>query len=194
MEKQIVWEKWYDPLKSSIDDYRSVVKDAFDEHLAMEHVPEELILDRAFPVRGPIIMSSMGPIPIHEGNTPEKIFKFWIGHANFDITPTVFDAICEIPGVEVCNIWSRYRFRLGVGKAFVDRDVMSEIDRLITGKQTLLEGKALTDYLANDLKRRKREFYFVKDDNNELVILNHKAKGVDTIYDWNKNTKKGSSK
>lgn len=195
MDKKIVWEKWYDPLKSSIDDYKSVISDAFDEHMAHEHVPAEMVLDRAFPVRGPILLSNMGPIPIHEGNTPDKIFKFWIAHTNFNITEEVHDKICKVPGVEVCNVWSRYRFRLGVGKAFTDREVMGEIDRIITGKQTILEGKALVDYLADNLKKKKREFYITSDGDNQLLFVDHKPKGVDTIYDWNqkKHAKKGSS-
>jgi len=181
-DKQIVWERWYDPLKSAIDDYKSVVKDCFTEHLANEHIPAEMILDRPFPVRGPILISNIGPIPIHEGNCPDKIFKFWIGHTNFDITQEVFDKIEKIPGVEILNIWTRYRFRLGVGKAFEDRDVMNEIDRLVAGKETYLEGKALVDKLADSVKQHKREFYVV-DENGTLRFLDTKPKGVNTIYD-----------
>lgn len=195
MDKQIVWERWYDPLRSAIDDYKSVVEDTFGEHIANEHMPEEMILDRPFPIRGPILLSNMGPIPMHEGNVPDKIFNFWIGHANFDISDKVAEKICAIPGVEVFNIWTRYRFRLGIGKSFTDRQVMNEIDRLVTGKRTILEGKSLVDFMANNLKKKKREFYIANDDNKQLLFLDHKHKGVETIYDWNqkKHAKKGSS-
>ena len=60
-----------------------------------------------------------------------KYFKFWIGHTNFDITPKVSDIIEKIEGVEVLNIYTRYRFRIGIGHCFKDRNVMSFIQEKI---------------------------------------------------------------
>lgn len=189
MEKKIIWERWDDPLKSAIDDYKSVIKDTFDEHIANEHVPPEMVLDRAFPIRGPILLSNMGPIPIHEANTPSKIFNFWIGHANFYITEDIAETICEVQGVEVFNVWSPYRFRLGIAKAFVDRDVMHDINKVICGAFTTLEGGNLVKFMAENLKKSHNEFYIVNEQ-GRLVFLDTKPKGVDTLYDYKKSSKK----
>jgi hypothetical protein len=69
----------------------------------------------------------MGIIPINENTASGKIFNFWLGHTNFDITKKIFDIIEKTEGVETLDIFTRYRFRISVGKAFTDSVVMKDI-------------------------------------------------------------------
>jgi len=55
-------------------------------------------------------------------------FDCWVGHTNFDITPSVFKVLNKTEGVEVLRVCSRYRFFLGVGKMFEFKDVRKEIE------------------------------------------------------------------
>ena len=58
-------------------------------------------------------------------------FDCWVGHTNFDITPSVFKTLNKTMGVEVLKVCSRYRFFLGVGKMFDFKEVRKEIEKLI---------------------------------------------------------------
>ena len=62
-------------------------------------------------------------------------FDCWVGHTNFDITPTVKKTISEIKGVEVLKVTSRYRFFIGVGKMFKFTNVRSDIEKIINKKE-----------------------------------------------------------
>ena len=60
------------------------------------------------------------PIPVTEDLSSQitmlTSFDCWVGHTNFDITPSVRDALEEIAGVEVLVILTRYRFFIGIGR------------------------------------------------------------------------------
>ena len=55
-------------------------------------------------------------------------FDCWVGHTNFDITPSIKDKIEKTKGVEVLKIQSRYRFFVGVGKMFDFKQVRKNIE------------------------------------------------------------------
>jgi hypothetical protein len=55
-------------------------------------------------------------------------FDCWIGHTNFDVTPTIKNILNKVPGVEVLKICSRYRFFIGIGKMFDFKDVRQYIE------------------------------------------------------------------
>jgi len=95
---RIVWEKWKDPLLAA-------VRNGYE--------------DDPVPVGGgPGVVGPMGIIPLHEENVPSKLFDFWMGHTDFHIDREVHDAISDVAGVESLDVFSPYRFRLSVGKAF----------------------------------------------------------------------------
>jgi hypothetical protein len=52
-----------------------------------------------------------------------------MGHTNFDITRRVAETIEITEGVETLDIYTRYRFRISVGKAFEDSMVMRTINK-----------------------------------------------------------------
>ena len=58
-------------------------------------------------------------------------YDCWIGHTNFDITPTIKKSLNNVGGVEVLKIFSRYRFFIGVGKMFDFKTVRYNIEDLL---------------------------------------------------------------
>lgn len=92
-----------------------------------EHSLLDLNTKKATPVR--VMATPMGIIPITENTASSKIFNFWLGHTNFNITKKIAQTIEDIDGVETLDVFTRYRFRIGVGKAFSDSDVMRNINK-----------------------------------------------------------------
>ena len=62
-------------------------------------------------------------------------FDCWVGHTNFDITPTVRKILDSVEGVEILKICSRYRFFIGVGKMFTFKNVRKELENQILKKE-----------------------------------------------------------
>ncbi len=122
-ENIIVWEKWVDPYLQTIQD--SVpTGDEEDEDLEEEYLEDEEDIEEYGSVdklgKFRAIATPMGIIPINESTASGKIFNFWVGHTNFDITNALALIIEETAGVETLDIFTRYRFRIGIGKAFHD--------------------------------------------------------------------------
>lgn len=115
-EPKIIWEKWTDPYNINKDnnlDWSDDDDDAYDS-IKLEKTN--------------VLLTTMGMIPINEHTDCCKIFNFWIGHTNFPITVRVSDILQKIEGVETLDIFTRYRFRISIGKAFIDREVMNNIN------------------------------------------------------------------
>lgn len=130
-ENMIVWEKWVDPYSQTVQDPVPTddedEEDLEDEYLEDEEEVEEYgTVDKLGKFRA--IATPMGIIPINESTASGKIFNFWVGHTNFDITNALALIIEETPGVETLDIFTRYRFRIGIGKAFHDSKVMRDIN------------------------------------------------------------------
>lgn len=134
-EPLVVWEKWIDPFGQEIDhpkwtDYESNIDllDSYDEddELASE---EDLLhsgLQKKF-VKA--IQTPMGIIPYNELTAPGSIFNFWVGHTNFNLNAKTCNIIEQAEGVEILDIFTRYRFRIGIGKCFNDSQTMSDINK-----------------------------------------------------------------
>lgn len=122
MKKLIVWEKWVDPFDQEIDQ-------TTEEEEGVEEYTEENIPSNFDPQKNhfKVMMTPLGIMPLNILSTSE-IFNFWIGHTNFNITKDIADTIEQSDGVEILDIITRYRFRIGIGKVFIDRDVMKQIN------------------------------------------------------------------
>ena len=123
----IVWEKWIDPfdpenlrLENHVHEHDSLEDETID------HSEEEDMLSLANG-QMKVLVTPIGLLPMDILSNSEK-FNFWIGHTNFDITSGVANVIEKSNGVEILDIITRYRFRIGIGKIFTDRDVMKEIN------------------------------------------------------------------
>ncbi len=118
MNKQIVWEKYYHPLFGDDDKVKDEPEDAgykdkYDEELEM-----------------PIMMNPMlgGMLPIPN---PYKDFNLWTAYTNFPLTQGMLEEICGVYGVETLQVVTPYRIRMGVGKLFQARDVMTSVNNTL---------------------------------------------------------------
>jgi len=125
IEHKIIWEKWNDPFGENFDELKWNKYD--DEELddETELLEEELLKANSKPIR--VIASPLGLIPYNEHTASSKIFNFWVGHTNFNISKTIVNIIEKCEGVELLDIFTRYRFRIGIGKCFADNEVMRSI-------------------------------------------------------------------
>jgi hypothetical protein len=124
----IIWEKWLDPFGS--DEEFCERNERYEDDLDYNEdssLYQKLITQNKYP----IIATPFGIIPITESTSSSKIFNFWTGHTNFSITRKVSNIIEHTEGVETLSVFTRYRFRISVGKAFKDSDVMTKINNNI---------------------------------------------------------------
>jgi hypothetical protein len=124
-EPLIVWEKWIDPFGQALEeakwtDYENEI-DTLDN---IEYVDEEEIEMKSIKA----IATPMGIIPYNELTAPASLFNFWVGHTNFNITKPIVQIIEDTPGVEILDVFTRYRFRIGIGKCFADNETMKEVN------------------------------------------------------------------
>ena len=137
----IVWEKWVDPFGDDIDeakwrDYENNIKDISNltSYVNKDHdqednesfEPSDDVKKSIKPIK--VIASPMGLIPYNEHTASGRIFNFWIGHTNFDINQQIKSILDEAEGVEILDIFTRYRFRVGIGKCFNDSETMKLIN------------------------------------------------------------------
>lgn len=132
----IVWEKWVDPFGKDTEeakwtDYDNSLEffnedDDIDDE---EDDSKPSIKIPGSPVK--VIASPLGLIPYNEHTASSKIFNFWLGHTNFNISAKIKKLIEDIDGVEILDIFTRYRFRIAIGKCFDDAEVMNMINKQI---------------------------------------------------------------
>lgn len=131
---KIVWQKWFDPLGT--DDIENTDLDFKDDYDYEEKTYNDSSLyeeneDKAYKPSVKVIMTPMGIIPYNENTASSKIFNFWIGHTNFDISAYICSLIQKQPGVETLDIFTRYRFRIGIGKLFDQKEIMLNINQIV---------------------------------------------------------------
>jgi hypothetical protein len=129
----IVWQKWIDPFIGEEDDTIEP-KDNLDKSYEDDDIlPNEIesIIQEEFAQQSKqqikVIATPMGMIPVNEHTASGKIFNFWTGHTNFNITKNISNIIESIDGVETLDIFTRYRFRIAIGKLFNNGEVMNKI-------------------------------------------------------------------
>lgn len=137
MQQRIIrWKKWHDPFKEF---YESFYEDSEEDDDGPYRDSYERAEEKIAPPRipsGPVLSSPMGIIPLTESNIPSSVFRFWMGHTNFDITESVIQTIENAPGVETLDCVTRYRFRISVGKAFKVSTVLNNISTLLCNTKT----------------------------------------------------------
>lgn len=173
MKKKIIWEKWIDPFLSNLDEIElSAGAEDDDNGYKDSYQQMEEMVKRGGPKKnytGPVMVGPMGVIPLNEYNTPSKVYCFWMGHANFDITRAVAKKIEEVPGVETLDVFTRYRFRVSFGKSFIDKDtgqasdVMREIEKAVCNnkqeEKVVKEKKSSSEVNLNLLKNHLKKNY-----------------------------------
>ena len=130
MKPIIVWEKWIDPFGADMDevkwtDYDNNI-DNLNEDIEEEDEDGSKIIKNTRSIK--VIASPMGLIPYNEHTASSKIFNFWLGHTNFNISEKIQKIVETCDGVEILDIFTRYRFRIAIGKCFNDSDTMKDIN------------------------------------------------------------------
>ena len=140
-ENVIMWQKWLDPFgeddiidsvfdKDTTDNFldEDIEEDLEDINLQKEkNKLENLIKNNNKHIK--VIATPMGIVPVNENTCSGKIFNFWVGHTNFDITRNIAAIIESTQGVETLDVFTRYRFRISIGKAFNDSIVMRTVNK-----------------------------------------------------------------
>lgn len=128
----IVWQKWVDPFGSEQDETKWNDYDKTDDSEYDDEYNDDIneIINESPKEKVKVIYSPMGLIPYNEHTASSKIFNFWVGHTNFTITKEIADIIESVDGIEILDIFTRYRFRIAIGKCFDDSDVMSSINNI----------------------------------------------------------------
>jgi hypothetical protein len=133
MDNLIVWQKWMDPFGA--DDESPLLDEEpnfFDEEQNILEPETEDKTDKHFKhmkMKSIKVMATpMGIIPVNENTASSKIFNFWMGHTNFNISKKIAQIIEDTDGVETLDIFTRYRFRISIGKVFTDSTVMKSIN------------------------------------------------------------------
>lgn len=139
-KKIIVWEKWVDPFFGEEDTFDQI-NDDNDEETSYEDddiIPGEIFdnmikkeINQQKNTQIKVISTPMGIVPINEYTASSKIFNFWTGHTNFSITPNIVNIIESVDGVETLDIFTRYRFRIAIGKIFNSGEVMNKVSSSI---------------------------------------------------------------
>jgi len=122
----VYWERWIDAFEETEDEILESDMSEIEESLTNEELLEqEGIFQSISHIRS--IVTPFGVLPLTEQTMASKSFKFWVGHSNFKLTEAFYKVIGQHPGIETLDILTPYRFRIAVGKMFVDRDVMTSV-------------------------------------------------------------------
>jgi hypothetical protein len=134
MSKKIGWQKYEDMIKKQMSSpFASLMmsmnmnlEGAFEEDEEIDYQEElENSLDNQEVLAIPV------PTTFYEQISLITNYDCWIGHTNFNLTPSIKSSFEEVEGVEVLKICSRYRFFVGVGQMFNFKDVRKSIEEVI---------------------------------------------------------------
>lgn len=155
--REIAWEKWRDPYGSDSQEAEwpgawgtcstdEIVQQALEGSLIdrddyndeeLEDANEELERQqrsRQKQVKVAIMSTPMGIIPITEHTSAGRIFNFWTAHTNFRITQDIIEAIDNTDGIESFDLFTPYRWRIAIGKAFQSVTVKERLMKNLSAK------------------------------------------------------------
>lgn len=144
---KILWFPWSDPLAPLVDrDPPEEDEDDPEYHEALRkwgrrHRRKRKGGEEGF--EGDVLVGPHGAIPLHESNLPSTLFNFWLMHTDFSITWRVLNILERIDGVETLDVFTRYRARIGIGKAFDDKAVRAAIEKALLPRLPLRGAQAL---------------------------------------------------
>jgi hypothetical protein len=121
--KIIHWEHYKDPF--GLDIPRA---DLLENENGIVVSDEEMVIMSKMARRAiPLINTHLGIIPYCEATSYSKRFDAYLGHANFSLDKNTIKLLDKIEGIEVVDVFSRYRLRMCVGKAFEVEEVKQAI-------------------------------------------------------------------
>lgn len=126
-EPLIIWEKWKDPFLEKLNQET----DRLESDIYADTYEPNVEQDTEQSFKFPMIMTPMGILPYNENTACGKLFNFWTGHTNFTINKHIGNLIESCKGIETLDIFTRYRFRIAIGKAFNDSEIMRYLNSVI---------------------------------------------------------------
>jgi hypothetical protein len=172
--RQIVFLRWVDPIRALVDKARGgeavVAECDSDDDIGYQAARDSFTDDFTDPPQhiGPILCGPLGIIPIHEGNIPSRLFNFWVGHTNFDVRDCTAQ-IAAVPGVEDLNVWTRYRFRVCIGKMFDEGEVLSDIEKTAQCGEITQDGRMSA--ITNTVRRMYKHWAVYQMPNGKFEIV-----------------------
>jgi hypothetical protein len=126
----IYWSAWVDAYNNEEAEkvkqkYRETVEEFKEEFL------EEELIEDFYEQPYKTIMTPFGILPITEQSLASNHFKLWVGHCNFKLLEKHYEIIENCKGVESIDILTPYRFRLGIGMMFEDREIMNGVKKAL---------------------------------------------------------------
>ena len=119
----VYWEKWIDAFEEEEAELIEEMKEVEDFEDYEEALDQDMIKHSHIRT----IITPFGVLPITEKTRASNYFKLWVGPSNFKLTEDFYKVIGDSAGVEALDILTPYRFRIAIGKMFVDRDVMKTV-------------------------------------------------------------------
>lgn len=134
---EIRFEFWIDPLQNSQPNDDNAISD-LEENSYLE-VDDELLLPEVLSTDKDVnvvpmetlVTTPLGFTSLTNQNLLSSYFNFWIGHTNFDVVKEYENLISAVQGVESFEIYTRYRFRIGVGRLFQTGKVLSNVSKVM---------------------------------------------------------------
>lgn len=152
MRRIIRWEHWKSPLGPG-PEYVPEDEMEFDPESPPPHQGESA---------RPVIPTPDGfmPVFIYKQNAFFENFRFWMMHTNFPITEDMQEALDFHDGVELLDIVTKYRVRIGIGKCFDPEKVKLSIEELLEAqrpskKESITQMK-LDDEMVEKVETLKR--------------------------------------
>lgn len=141
-QKKIGWQKYEDVIEDQvtnpfIDHIISKMANPTQAPVEMQDFPEDFEeLLEEISKDGTMDMGMGVPVSqaLIEDLSLAINYDCWVGHTNFDITPSLKTKLSKIEGVEALKIVSRYRFFVGVGRMFNFSDVRKSVETEIEEK------------------------------------------------------------
>lgn len=143
-QKKIGWQKYEDVIEDQvtnpfIDHIISKMANPAQAPVEMQDFPEDFEeLLEEISKDGTMDMGMGMGVPVSQALIEDLSlainYDCWVGHTNFDITPSLKRKLSKIEGVEALKIVSRYRFFVGVGRMFNFSDVRKSVETEIEEK------------------------------------------------------------
>jgi hypothetical protein len=123
--RKIEWHKWTNPwgLVKNKPEYTPEDELTWKDSYQEREEAEDLDI--------PLIMTPKGLLPIKPFIDPSKVFNFWNGETNFTISNSVGYLINKAEGVEIFEVFSKYKFRIAIGNLFTFDEVTENIEKVL---------------------------------------------------------------
>jgi len=174
VKKSISFAKWRDPFipVNQFEEYYPDTDDVDENDIADTKTLFDDDKPNMSPYKGPIFWGPMGIIPLGNHNLPGKLYNFWVGHTNFDLTKEHLKQLDKVPGIEVVRLMTRYRFWFAIGKQFTPKDVRNAILQELTAEKNIsLAPINSILLLTSSAKQRWKQWAVIKSPQGRLDCI-----------------------